>query len=654
MAGLDRFFRPKSVAVVGGAEANRVVDQLDLLGYGGDIWPIHPTRTEMAGRPCVKAVGDLPGPPDVAFVAVPREAAARIVRELSELGAGGAVVYASGFGESGETDLEAELILSAGGMPILGPNTYGYVNALDGTAIWPDVHGLTPVTNGVALITQSGNIGINLTMARRSLDIAMVVTAGNQADVDIPRLMNAFMDDSRITAIGIQIESIEDAQMFGGAALKAASQGIPIVALKMGMSDGGAAITASHTGAMAGDDDAYSALFRYYGVARVESIPTFLETLKLAGVVRTTPRVLCLSASGGEAAHIADLAQKAGVNIPDLNSDHLSTVKKTVPQLVTVTNPMDYHTVSWGDGEALGQTFRALAAGPFDLAMLVLDFPDADIPEAWWTACRAFADSLDGKPGLVVSTLPETMPVAAQEKICSMGLIPMLGVVETIDAIGILGALNPVSRRLHLAARESGDAPEILDEMVSKELIAELGIPIPDGEIVTHPEEATVPFPVTVKVTHVHHKDDFGGVVVGVPNRSTLQSVDKRMPSADLYLVEETVTDGVAELLVSIRSVDDLGWLVTVGNGGTKVEELDDRAHLLAPADASQISGALSRLRIGYRLKEKGADLDSVIETVLMLQEALGIHERVVEVEINPLIVKTAGAIAVDAMVTMS
>ena len=174
---LDRLLRPKTIAVFGGKEARRVIYQCDKMGFAGEIWPVHPKEDEIYGRKCYRSVADLPAAPDAAFVGVNRNLSVEIVRQLSERGAGGAICYASGFLEAQSeladgADLQAELVKAAGSMRIIGPNCYGLVNALDGALLWPDQHGLIKVEKGVAILTQSSNIVLNLTMQTRGLPIA--------------------------------------------------------------------------------------------------------------------------------------------------------------------------------------------------------------------------------------------------------------------------------------------------------------------------------------------------------------------------------------------------------------------------------------------------------------------------------------------------
>ena len=234
MTDLARLLNPRSVAVIGGAPAAAVVRQCQKLGYTGEIWPVHPKKPDMHGVECFPTIADLPGIPDAAFVAVNRHLTIEAVERLASLGAGGAVCYASGFSESGDVDLQDRLVEVAGSMALLGPNCYGYVNALDGVALWPDEHGCARVERGVGMISQSGNVGLNLTLQQRGLKMAYMVTVGNQAGGGVEDVLDSFVADERVTAIGMFIEAIRDPQRFAAIALAAYRKGKRIVALQTG------------------------------------------------------------------------------------------------------------------------------------------------------------------------------------------------------------------------------------------------------------------------------------------------------------------------------------------------------------------------------------------------------------------------------------
>ncbi|MFL5258222.1 MAG: CoA-binding protein, partial [Hyphomicrobiales bacterium] len=206
---LHRLLFPRSIAFIGGQECEVAITRTRALGFDGKIWAVHPKRDHLGGMACLRSVEEIDGAPDAAFVAVRRESAIDVVRALAAKGCGGAVIYASGFAETGDAHLERALLEAALRMPLMGPNCYGFVNGLAKAALWPDEHGIEPLASGVAIITQSGNMACNFTMSRRALPVAGVFAIGNQADLDMARMLDAFLEDERITAIGLHIEGLK-------------------------------------------------------------------------------------------------------------------------------------------------------------------------------------------------------------------------------------------------------------------------------------------------------------------------------------------------------------------------------------------------------------------------------------------------------------
>ena len=244
-ARLRRLLNPRSIAVIGGRAAEVAVQQSRAIGYAGDLWPVNPSREQLGGVRCFADLAALPGVPDAAFVSVNRERSIEVVAELARLGVAGVVCHASGYAEDGEEGarLQRELVAAAGEMALVGPNTLGFVNYLDGAALWPEQQGGERVSSGVALIAQSGNITENLTMQRRSLPVATLVTIGNSAVTGVVELVEAMLDDPRITAIGLCLEEIPEVAAFSRVAIEALRRRVPLVALKSGSSELGAQVT---------------------------------------------------------------------------------------------------------------------------------------------------------------------------------------------------------------------------------------------------------------------------------------------------------------------------------------------------------------------------------------------------------------------------
>jgi len=234
----ERLLKPRSIAVFGGAQAQEVIRQSDLMGYRGEIWPVHPRKTEILGRQVYRSVGELPGSPDAAYVGVNRHVTVDIVKELAAREAGGAICYATGFTEAGEegSRLEQRLLEVSGDMPLIGPNCYGLLNYLDGAMLWPDQQGGRRVDKGVAIITMSSNVGFSLTMQRRGLPIAYLLSLGNKLKFDLHDAIHTFARQDRVTALGLYVETMPDPSVFQAAVNVARDLGKPIVAVKTGRS----------------------------------------------------------------------------------------------------------------------------------------------------------------------------------------------------------------------------------------------------------------------------------------------------------------------------------------------------------------------------------------------------------------------------------
>ncbi|MEI5681120.1 acetate--CoA ligase family protein [Mesorhizobium sp. CCNWLW179-1] len=462
MLRLERLLRPKSIAVIGGgAFAPNVVKQSLKMGFAGDVWPVHPKRDEVAGVKAYRSVSDLPGAPDAVFIGVNRFATIDIVRELAQLGAGGAICFAAGFLEAGADDedgerLQAELIEAAGTMPVIGPNCYGLINYADGALLWPDQHGgqrLEPGTRGAAIITQSSNIACNLTMQQRGLPIAFLMTAGNQAQTGLSEMALGLIEDERVSCLGLHIEGFDKVDGFERLATRARELNKPIVAMKVGRSEQARAATISHTASLAGSDAASDAFLKRLGIARVNSIPSFLETLKLLHAFGPLAggTLSSMSCSGGEASVMADSAEGRKVRFPALSEEHWARVKSTLGSFVAVANPLDYHTFIWNDEPAMTATFAAMVSGGFDLNLLVLDFPrndrcsDAD----WWPTVRAFEAALktNGARGAVVASMLENLTEAHATELFRRGIVPLQGIVEAMDAAEAAAFIGEAWRR---------------------------------------------------------------------------------------------------------------------------------------------------------------------------------------------------------------
>ncbi len=660
MTRLERLLRPKSIAVLGAGWAKNVVEQSERMGFAGPVWPVHPTRSEIGGRPVFRSLADLPDAPDATFIGVNRHATVDVVGELSAMSAGGAVCFASGWSEAGETGLEDKLIAAAGAMPILGPNCYGVINYLDGALLWPDQHGGKRVTHGVALLSQSSNIVINLTMQKRALPVAYVACLGNAAVVGLAELAAALLADERVTALGLYVEGIDDAEAFAELAENARAAGKGIVCIKSGKTEQSRSAAASHTASLAGAGVASSAFLRQIGVAEVNTPAELIETLKIFHVhgPNLGSRLCSLSCSGGEAVLVADIAAPFGLDFPPPSDMQRQRLGDILGPIVTIANPLDYHTFIWGDGPRTTDVFATMLSG-YDAGIFLIDPPRPDRcdPSSYQPAIDAIeaAQAATGKPAFPVASLPENFDEVQAEALLDRGVATLMG-LETALA-GLKAAQMPPGKEGWRPARPApATATGLLNEAEGKALLGKAGVATPRGVTAATIAElrdlvAALKPPLALKGLGFAHKTEADAVRLG------LASLDGQpdIPGATGYLAEEMVAGAVAELLVGVRRDPVYGATLTLGLGGVTAELLADTVTLVLPAEAEDILAAMKGLRLwplldGYRGRPK-ADVASAAQIAARLGALVLADETIEEIEINPLMLKPEGAIAVDALV---
>lgn len=679
---LSRLLRPRSLAIVGGKAAEEAVRQCRALGFAGPIWPVNPKRAEMAGLPCFPDMAALPSAPDAVFVAAPAPATIALAGDLA--GTGGAICYAADFAESGEEGRErqAALLEAANGVPLIGPNCYGMLNLFDRVALWPDQHGCLPIdgARGVAIVSQSGNLALNLTMQARGLPIGYVISVGNCADVTPADLIEALIADRRISAIGLHLEGLGSVSRFSEACLAARAAGVPLVALKTGASAKGAALTMSHTSSLAGADALTNALFARYGVARAHDPATFLETLKLlhvAGPLRGQ-RITSASCSGGEASLTADLAEAAGLETPDFSPATQTALEAVLGPRVHVANPLDYHTYIWGDLAATTACFGAMLSADFEASLLILDFPRADrCTAADWDvtldAFRAAVQAHAAPPGtvrIVASSLAETMPEAVACALLAEGILPAAGLAECLRAISAAADIGeawarPVPDALPEQPQPISGPAQMWDEVRSKAALAAVSVPVPRGRVFSHAELADgafpAPFPLVLKAVgaNLAHKTELGGVALNLASReAVLAAADGMTRLSDQFLIEEMASGAIAELIVGVARDPQFGLFLTLGAGGIFVELLRQTEQVLLPASPTDIAAALARLPLhkvlaGYRGKS-GCDMPALVAAIARIADwAMAHADRLEEMDVNPLLALPNGAMAVDALIRM-
>jgi acyl-CoA synthetase (NDP forming) len=678
---MERLLAPRSVALIGGAWADAAAAASRVIGYSGELWHVHPTRDSTPGQRYFRSVAELPGVPDAAFIAAPNREVPGIAAALAARGAGGFVCFASGFSETATDEgrrLTTELLASAGELPFFGPNCYGFLNFFDRVALWPDQVVGVRRERGVALICQSGTIALNLLFNDRSLPIGCVITVGNQTRVAAEDLIELLAADERVTAFGLYIEGIQDIGRFAQAAARARAAGKPIALVKAGRTAAAARTAHTHTGALAGADAAFDALCAQAGLARCESLATLCETLKIfhCGGPLSGRRVLVLGASGGDMAMTADAARNLGLEFPQPPPESAASLREILSDRVQVANPFDFQTYAWFDRARLRAMFKVVQRSGFDAVGFMVDCPPADAadPTAYLNVIEEFAAALPGAAarGAVISSLPESMAPATRESCLAAGVVPLQGQREALEALDLAGAVGEAWRRggkveLRLPPPRTTQA-RALAEPDAKAALAAFGVRVPRSAVV-RPRDAAgaaeaLGFPVVIKAVGatLEHKSEVGGVVLNVRSAvDASQAAQHLARLSDSLLVEEMVTDGVAEVLVGISVDPQFGQLLVLGAGGVLTELLRDSVTLLPPFEAARIETALRATRMaqllgGFRGRPPG-DLPALVQTVLACTRyAQANLDTLTELDINPVIVRPAnlGAVAVDALIRLA
>ena len=668
---LSRLFSPKSVAVVGGGVWCRsVIEQLIKIGYKGTIFPVHPFKEEILGIKSFKDLEDIPAIIDATFIGVNRNITIEVVKQLNSLNAGGAVCFASGFLEAegdkqGSGELQKSLIEAAADMPILGPNCYGFINYLDHAALWPDQHGGTTVDKGVAILTQSSNIAINITMQTRGLPISYIMSVGNQASLGFSEIGMYLLSDPRVTALGLHIEGIGDLKAFEELTTKARKLGKPIVALKVGKSAEARRAAQSHTASIAGDAQSAKSLFKRLGIAEVDRLEVLIDTLKIFHSYGplSSKNVRSLSCSGGEASLVSDLAQAYGIQFPKLEKENISELRSVLGEMVALSNPLDYHTYIWGDIDAMASTFIAMMRQHNGITIIIVDFPRDDNcdPSAWNCVITAakMAKKSENKPIALVSTLSENIPEHVSFELLESNIITLHGLDTALAAISASSSNQTLVPPKPIFLSNPTGKSILVDEYDAKKSLEKYGLKLPETEKClqsdAHLVSDQIGYPVVIKALGSAHKSELGEVFLNLENQKSVKEALRKI-SKKHVIVEKMIGDAVVELLVGIVHDPAHGMLLTVGAGGVLTEILSDTSSILLPSSKSEVLDCFNQLKIskiakGYR-GALGVDINQIIDAIMKIQDfVLDNRDKLFEIEINPLIVTTSEVIVADALI---
>jgi len=543
---------------------------------------------------------------------------------------------------------------------------------------WPDQQGGQRVEEGVAIITMSSNVGFNLTMQRRGLPIAYMVSLGNKLKFDLHDAIHTFARQDHVTAIGLFLETLPDPRAFQEAVNVARELGKPIVAMKVGRTEVAQKLVVSHTASLAGSDDLVSALFERVGAARVNSLEALIEALKVLHVLGPLKggRIAAGSTSGGDLTLLAD-GMGPSLSMPPLSEKVTKHLRETVHERIVATNPFDFQMFDWNDEEQNAKNFSALLSQDFDVALCLLDYPRADRCDqsTWNGAERGFVQAAKqtGTKAAVLATFSDTISEPVAARLMKDGVVTLAGIddgLAGIQAAVDVGATwsRPLSPLLlQSIGQEQDRSIETLDEARSKSLLAQHGIPIPASKVVRRAEEGltaaeALGYPVVVKALGVAHKTNVGGVRLNLNSSEEVSAAVTEMSElAESFLIEKMVEGVVAELIVGVARDEQFGPYLLVGGGGILVEIMKDSASLLLPTSKDEVLHALDQLKCaplfsGFRGRPP-ADVNAAADVILAVA---GMVENdpaaIIELDINPLMLLAdgQGVVAADALISLN
>lgn len=692
-AGLEAIFAPRSIAIVGASQdatkiGGRPVELLRRFGFPGTIYPVNPRATEVQGLPAFASVEALLEAPDLAIIAVAAEAAGDALDACAAKGVKAAVIFSSGFAELGEAGLAMQDRLRAtalrSGMRVLGPNCLGAASIAERSIATFSVvleNGLPPV-GPLGIASQSGNIGsyTALLARERGIGASRFITTGNECDVDIADAIAFLAHDDATKVILCVLETCRDATRLTGALEMAREAGKPVIVLKIGASEAGQAAAASHTGALAGSDAVFDAVFRRAGAVRVHSVEQLLDLGHAAAVLGDRlpkgRRTMLLTASGGFGVLLADAASAAGLSLPSPSAETQRRILDVVPY-ASPRNPVDATAQMSSRPAILEAILAALLEDDACDALLVLMSASLYLPRlrsVYMPTLRAVREKHPDK----VVMLAVHGPADAVTELTAMGFPVVDGVgpsTQTLAGLCDLAAarlLPPLPAPLPSAPRVNVAA--LRSEAGAKQALAAAGVPVLPERVVASAAEAVqaamaMGLPVVLKIVSpdLPHKTEVGGVVLGLDSAGAVAAAHDAMlarvraaaPAARIEgVLVSPMMRGGTEMILGAKRDPVFGPVVLVGLGGVFAEVLQDVAVRPAPVDEAEAMAMLRSLKAfvvldGARGRPR-ADLAAAASAIAALSRYAAQHAAdIAEIDINPLLVRPAGegAVALDALI---
>lgn len=683
---LNKLLKPTSVAVIGASEKEGFGGDVcrNILSYVEDrshVYFIHPKRDSVFGVPCYKSISDVPENVDLMVICTSQKTVIPLLQEGAKKGVGGAVVFASGYGEVGTAEgkqNEAELIAAAKELDIavMGPNCAGFVNYIDNVQAFAFISAKRDRKGSVGVVSQSGQLCLSM-MDDPGMRFSYNISAGNGKIVQMEDYMDFLVDDEDTKVVSIYIEGVKNADKFAAVLKKAAEKRKPVVILKAGRSAKGGAIAASHTGSLSGSDASFDAVLKKFGAIRVDDLEELIAMSLMLSTMKRMPEkatFASMNLSGGETGICADVGSLNGIEYPDFTEETLKKLKEQLPSYASPNNPLDMTASLSYDADLYAGALRTVMDDP-NIGMvligytLLLEIADPCI-HYMYKGIEKVVQEKGGncKPIAMIPFAENTRNPEYQEKLFQIGvpvLPPPVYAFKLLRHLADFIAYEPETKTLELAVgHPKSEETQALSEHESKQELKVYGVPVPDEVIVTSKEEAAQfakdhPGPLVMKIesADILHKSDVGGVKLNVCGpeaaekayEEIMESVTAKRPDAHINgILTVPMLDAGVEIIIGVNNDPQFGPMIMVGMGGVFVEVFKDVALYPAPLKEEEALEMLKSLKSfkllnGYRGTEK-CDIKALCQTIVAISNYAQANKDVLkELDINPLFVYPEG-----------
>ena len=702
---IHAMLHPRNIVLVGATDkpgnyAERIWNNLIKYQYQGGLYPVNAKRETIWGVPCYKDFASLPDKPDHVLVLVPARFAVQVVRDAAAAGARSATIVTSGFSELQDDEsqrLAAELqqAIRETGLAVTGPNCLGNLSAGERLFTNIDDRVVTMEAGPVAIAGQSGAIvmAIRQALEDRGVGVGYMVTTGNEAGLETPDLMAYFAADPSVRVIVVYLEGVRNTKVFRAACKAARAAGKPVIALKLGASEGGRAAAMAHTGALAGSIETFDAISTREGVIRVRGLDELIETTEcfVHADLPKADRLAAVSLSGGKRGLLIDAFSSAGLNFGPLSQNASDKLAKMLGPGSIVGNPLDAGFAAVVDPSVYMQSIKTMIDDPdTDIVIIDAELPKAphELRERNLRIVNEMAQAAS-KPVIYISA----MSIGFTE--FTKGLrksLPHIAVMQGLDrAVGAIKSLidyaslrkevpevvssSSASARAMLERMLKSAKGAALDEVASKKLLKAYGIPVSKEEIAQTAAEAVkiakkIGFPVVAKVVSadILHKSDIGGVVLNINSTADVKKAFnditarvkklKNKPKLEGILIAQQVKAEL-ELVVGASLDAEMGPVVLFGTGGVDIELTKDVALAGAPLDEADARELISRTKAGVKLKgyrgKPALHEASAVKAIVGLSNLMAdAGTRIASIDVNPFLINTKTGVAVDGLIVLN